>query len=138
MTYHSNLVVNIAQSICRFNHSSGLFDDLCQVGALTASRLTHRSQSYVAKAIRHAMLKIVPKRQPEPLRDFDFPVSFDIELTPDFYISELHASDQERQIFRDHYIDNISVNEIAERNRMSVSAIYRILAKLRKDLANVV
>jgi hypothetical protein len=138
MISRSNIVRPIAYNICRFNHCSGLFDDLCQIGELTADRLAHRSSSYIAKAVRRAMLKAVPKRQPESLRDCDFPMTRDIELRPEFYIEELSASKQERQMFTDHYINNISVNQIAKTNKMSVTAVYRILLRLRKDFANVI
>jgi predicted DNA-binding protein YlxM (UPF0122 family) len=84
------------------------------------------------------MLKAVPKRQPESLRDCDFPMTRDIELRPEFYIEELPAPKAERQMFTDHYINNISVDQIAQTNQISVTAVYRVLLRLRKDLANVI
>jgi|KBSSwiStaDraftv2_1062776.scaffolds.fasta_scaffold00065_54 hypothetical protein len=138
MTYLSNLIQNIAKDICRCNHCSGLFDDLCQIGALTADKLAHKSSPYIAISVRRAMLKAVPQRQPESLGDRDYADTRGIDLSPEFYINDLIASDQERSIFIQHYLYNVSVDKIAEATKMSVSAIYRILSRLRKDLVNAI
>ncbi len=138
MTSHSNLVDEIAKRVCRICHCSGLLDDLRQIGEMTANRLSYKSNSYIAKAVRHAMLKSVPKRQPESLRDCDFPTTSGIELSAEFYVDELTDSAVERSIFLDHYIRNIPVKEIAKTHRISMSAIYRTLSRLKKDFANVI
>jgi hypothetical protein len=105
---------------------------------MTAARLAHRSNSYIAKAIRHAMLKAIPRRQPESLRDSDFPVTTELELSPEFYIQEYIPVDEERSVFSAYYLENISVKEIAKTHRISESAVYRMLSRLKKDFANAI
>jgi hypothetical protein len=83
------------------------------------------------------MLKAVPKRQPEPLRDCDFPSFSGLELTPEFWIEDAIPSTTERSMFSDHYLRNISIKQLAETYKISPSSVYRLLSKLKKELANV-
>ena len=138
MTYHSNLVVQIAKQICRHYHCSGSFDDLCQTGEMTANRLRSKTTTYIAKAVRRAMLKEVPKRQPESLRDCDYPAVPDIELSTEFYIHEYLNSGEDRDIFCEYYLKNIPIKEIAKSRTISESSVYRILSRLKKDLVDAI
>ncbi len=115
-----------------------MFDDLCQIGEMTVNKITDKSNAYICKAVKNAMLKAIPKRRQEPLRDRDFPTLSDIELSPMFFIEQMIILEKERAVFVDHYVENISVKNVAKKYTMSMSSVYRILSRLKKDFANVI
>ena len=84
------------------------------------------------------MLKAIPNRQPEPLRDHDIPTCTYLELPIEFYISELQVPFVEQEIFTSHYINNVSIADIAKEYNMSNSSVYRLLSRLKKEFIDVV
>lgn len=137
MNYHSKIVRKIARNVCNTHHCSGLFDDLCQIGEMSAYRLDNKPFPYIITSIRRTMTKSIPKRQPESLRDSLYVESSpDLELSIDFIIRDHIKSELDQQIFIDHYIHNFSIKELSDKYNISVSSLYRTIARLKRNFIN--